>query len=128
MTYAPYPRATLLIPTDPGKHLYIVMTNKCGDACHLLLSVSSIKPNKHHDPTCEFEGGEHEFIKKRSFVYYRKPLRSQASSIIQLVAKRWYLTRNDLDEVHFARVCDGVTRSEFSRPWAVAYFAANRPS
>src|SRR5262245_44409064 len=60
----------LLIPSGPNAqlHLHVVITEQNADGEHLLVPVSSIKGSGHHDAACEMAEGDHEFIKKASFV------------------------------------------------------------
>ena len=127
MSYAPYPRGTILIPTDATKHLFIIVTKLCSAGCHLLLNVSSIREGKFHDPACVFAGGEHPFIKNPSFVYYYMADQKPAKSISSLVANSTYIEKDALEPVHFARVCDGIMQSKFTKPWVKDYFRNNTP-
>jgi hypothetical protein len=127
MSVFPYPSGTMLVPSGPGNHLFIVMTNRCPTGQHLLFSVSSVKPSVHFDAACEFFGGEHEFIKKHSYVYYRLAEQRRADSITKLVQARYFEVKADLSPSEFQRVCDGVETSKFVKPWAVSYFRQNRP-
>jgi hypothetical protein len=127
MGYVPYPRGTILIPTDATKHLFIIVTKLCSAGCHLLLNVSSIREGKFHDPACVFAGGEHPFIKNPSFVYYQMADQKPAKSISSLVANSTYIEKDALESVHFARVCDGVMQSKFTKPWVKDYFRKNTP-
>jgi hypothetical protein len=124
MSYEPYPAATILIPTGNDKHLFIVITNKCKDACHLLLSITTIT-KKAYDNTCEFAGGEHEFIKHPSYVYYGFADQKKAAAIGKFVDNGYYIARDDLEAVHFKAVCDGIANSPFVKPWVIAYYTAN---
>lgn len=126
--YVPYPRGALLIPCEgaPG-HLFVILTSRCGDGGHLLVSISSVKDGIAFDETCVFDGGEHEFINKKSFVYYRFAEMKPAVHIRRMVGKNFYKVKNDFDDPHFQRICDGIPVSEFVKPWVVRYFAANPP-
>ncbi len=94
---------------------------------HLLLSVSTIKPGKFHDPACTFEGGEHEFIGGPSYVVYGKPEQRHAKFIAKMVAAREYLPKANLDQAHFRRICDGLFKSNFTKPFVIDYFSENPP-
>lgn len=89
-------------------HLFVVMTNICANGMHLLLSVSSIKPNMQYDRTCEFAGGEHQFITVPSFVFYRRPEQRAAVAIDQCIQSGYFVAHAALDAGHFHRICDGV--------------------
>lgn len=124
--YAPYPRSTLLMPSGPeGYHLFIVMTNVCKNDQFLLLPISSIKPKIKYDDTCTFKGGEHEFIKKPSFVAYRFAELRHRNNLQKCVESKVFIPKNDLGDVEFKRICDGVEASDYSRPWVISYFKEN---
>jgi hypothetical protein len=127
MSYVPYPRGTILIPTDTTQHLFIIITKQCEVGCHLLLNISSIRVGKFYDPACTFAGGEHPFIKQPSFVFYQMAEQKQAKSISDLVAKSYYSEKTALDQVHFAKVCAGIMQSKFTKPWVKDYFRTNAP-
>jgi hypothetical protein len=127
MSYAPYTRGTILIPTDTTQHLFIIITKQCDAGCHLLLNISSIRAGKFHDSTCTFAGGEHPFIKQPSFVFYERADQKQAKSISDLVAKAYYIEKPALDQLHFAKVCSGIMQSKFTKPWVKEYFTENAP-
>lgn len=127
MVYVPYPRGTILIPTDTTQHLFIIITKQCGAGFHLLLNISSIRAGKFYDPACVFAGGEHPFIKQPSFVFYERAEQKQAKSISDLVAKAYYTEKAALDQVHFAKVCEGIMQSKFTKPWVKEYFRKNAP-
>jgi hypothetical protein len=97
------------------------MTRACPNSTILLLSVSTIK-EKYHDPTCEFQGGEHEFITRPSFVVYRQPEIRSLGGILKCVAGQVFIPKADLDQKHFARICAGVSQSPHRKPWAVQHF------
>ena len=122
-----YRGATFLVPSGPsGLHLYVVTTNPCPKNSFLLLSVSSIKDGKYHDPTCLFSGGEHEFITKRSFVVYGKPEQRLLSAIQKCLACGLFVRKADLGSPHFDRICDGISLSPHRQRWAVEHFAKYR--
>lgn len=128
MAYAPYPTGTLLIPSGPnasGKHLFVIMNAACPNAMHILYSISSIKRGQKYDTTCEFRGGEHEFVIHPSYVYYRDPQQRTTAHITKCVDNKLYITKADLAGEHFKRICDGISVSPFTRPWAEKYCRDN---
>lgn len=127
MSYAPYPGGTLLIPTDREKHLFIILTNKCKTHCHLIVNVSSIKKDVHHDTACVFAGGEHPFITHPSFVFYRFAQMKNAQSITDLVAKGYYVEKTMIDASPFTKICEGLFTSKFVKRWVKDYFKINSP-
>ena len=87
----------------------------------MMLSVTSIKEGKSHDPACVFQGGEHEFIKHPSYVYYKDPQQRPTGFIAKCVQNGAYGVKADLDDAHFQRICAGIEKSDFGKPWAVKY-------
>lgn len=117
----------MLIRSGPGMHLYVIVTNRCRSGAHLLLSVSSVYENRHHDPACLIEAGEHEFINRQSYIVYSKPEQRPAGLITKLISSGAYERRDDVTHDLLARICVGVHASEFSRPWMIQYFEENTP-
>lgn len=67
--YQPFEGGTLLIPSGPiGHHLFVVATRPCLEQNVALVNIAGRTP----DPTCILQAGDHEFIKKPSWVYYRR--------------------------------------------------------
>jgi len=124
----PYRRGTLLVPSGPPndlarKHLFIVLTDPCpsrGDV--LLVNVPTIRRN--HDPACRLFAGDHPFLKHDSFVEYAMARIELAQGIATAVATGRMIPRDDLDGAVFARVCNGLTTSRFTKPRVVAYYRA----
>ncbi len=127
MSYVPYPKATFLVPTsDTQKHLFLVITKPCSANCHLLLSITSVRSGSHHDATCEFTGGEHEFIRHHSYVLYARAEQKNSVAISKMVHTGYYHAKDDFKDEHFLRVCNGIAKSQFVKPWVVKYFNQNR--
>lgn len=121
--------ATLLLPsgpTDTGMHLFVVMTNRCPCGFHLLLSVTSVKPGVNYDDTCVFQGGEHPFINRKSYVLYRAAEQKMQSNIERGIGGGVFIPKPSMPDGPFAAMCDGITRSDFIKPWAVEYYRRNR--
>lgn len=118
----------MLIQSGPsGAHLYVVVTKRCSAGAHLLLSVTSIRPNRHHDPACALDVGDHGFIRHPSYIEYAKPEQRPAGLIAKLVNSGAYTLHDDVRPEVLARICAGVSSSDFARPWMVKYFYKNAP-
>lgn len=127
MPYVPAKGKTLLIPSgthkDPDKkHLYVILTNSCPKGQHLLVPVCSIVPRRYHDPSCEIEPGEHEFINHKSYVEYRFCSNMNSEHITTCVDGWVYNARPDMGPALLERVCDGVEASTEIPMWAREYF------
>jgi hypothetical protein len=121
----------LLVPSgshnDPNrKHLFVVLTESCPAGEHLLVSVSSIKPNVFHDPACLISAGEHPFITVASFVEYRLARTIDAAHIVKCVDGWLYTPREPVSPPLLQRMCDGVELSRFVPKRVHAYYLANK--
>ena len=125
MAYAPYRRATLLIPVDGVPHLFIILNDPCEEGLCLLVMISSIKPKRFHDKACVLKQGDHEFIKKDSFVVYRIAEPASASHIGNMVEKKFYMCKADVSEAVYKRVVDGLFASDETRPSVIRYAEDN---
>ena len=63
MSYVPFKKGTVLIPSGGVKHLFGIITDKCPDGEHLLVNLTSIRLGIKHDDACEVSIGEHSFVK-----------------------------------------------------------------
>ncbi|ESW73309.1 hypothetical protein X771_02230 [Mesorhizobium sp. LSJC277A00] len=91
----------------------------------MLVSLTSIKPDKAHDPACVFNGGEHPFIDKPCYAYYRLAEQRHSNSIIKAVQAGLFIPRVDMQEPHLSAICAGIETSEFIGQWAVEYYQIN---
>lgn len=127
MTYVPTPGGTLLVPSGTNLHLFVIVTKTCQFKMHFLLSITTIYPNKYHDPTCTFDGGEHSFIAHPSYVLYRQPEQRSASHIVKMVNGGIYVPRETLGAKYFKRICDGIQNSPTAKPFLKHGFRDNPP-
>jgi hypothetical protein len=126
MSYVPYKGGTLLVPSGPsGLHLFAILTNKCQNGFHLLVSVTSIKEGKSHDPACVYTSGEHPFITHDSYALYRLAEQKRSEAISSGVEKGYFIPKDDMPTQCLNRICDGIAKSEFVSPWVIEYFAKN---
>lgn len=70
--YNPSEGSTLLIPSGPKHHLFIVLTKPCRLGRVSMVNITSVIPGTTYDQTCVLQPGEHNFIRRLSYVYYRK--------------------------------------------------------
>lgn len=130
-SYLPSKGCALLIPSgtlsNPDlKHLFAVVTNKCNGAQHLLVSISSVKPNRAFDSTCILEVGGHPFIDTQSFVFYAKPQQLGHAGIIRCVNGGLYIEKEDFHPSILKKICDGIAVSAMTPRWAKEYFRVNK--
>lgn len=124
-------RATLLVPSGPAhaperKHLFICLTDPVGkDGETLLVSVSSVQPGLHHDPTCLLYPGDHPFVQRDSFVAYRHSRIEAAGALSRGVKDGKLVPQEALDSGVFARVCLGAERSRYLAPRYLTFYIAS---
>jgi hypothetical protein len=125
MTYVPYKKGTLLIPTGNTKHLFVVVTDKCKADSHLLINITSVHPGMKHDETTIIEAGEHPFIKHQSYVEYRRAEIFQAAWLTKMVAGKVYTAHSDASEELLQAIVDGIEDSDFIAQRIVNYYKIN---
>jgi hypothetical protein len=129
MTYVARRGDTFLIDTSNDKHLFVVATDADRNGMHLLLSVSTVRPEARNiDRTCEIAAGAHSFIKKRSFVYYRKPEQRSASHIAKCVEGRSFAPKEPVAPELLERMCIGILTSVQSPRWAKDFYRQITPA
>lgn len=121
--FLPLRRATLLIPSglrgDPDrKHLFILLTDPhddvAGKKSTLMVSLSSVKPGKPHDPTCLLYAGDHPFLKHDSYVVYQKARLEEVEKLMRGVKGGLLVPQDPLDGAVFARICKGLEESRLT--------------
>lgn len=127
MPYVAAKGHTLLVPSgtdaDPNKkHLNVVLTEMCGNGCHLLVSISTIRPNVFHDPACVIKAGEHPFIKDDSFAVYRLAQTPTAAHITKCVDGWVYMKKESVSDALLQRMCEGVEKSQFAPARIQTYY------
>ncbi len=75
-----------------------------------------------YDTACVFDGGEHPFIEKKSFVLYRAADQKRQDAIERGVEKGLFVPRADMPDEPFAAMCAGIALSDFIKPWAVEFY------
>jgi len=92
MSWQCVPGACLMIPSGPtGEHLFAVALGPEIIEGHgtepqvLMVSFTSIRPGIPYDDACEVSAGEHPFIARSSYIYYREPRLETASKVETMV-------------------------------------------
>ncbi|UXT64145.1 hypothetical protein FY133_00570 [Agrobacterium tumefaciens] len=106
---------TLLIPSGPShdpdrKHLFVVCTDACDEEKQLIVPVSGYSNNL-CDGTCILEIGEHEFITKRSYAFYRNARIESAATLDNGLNQKVFVPKADVDPAVFKRIIDGICTS-----------------
>ncbi len=110
-------KGTILIPAGSVDHLHFICSNPVfypikAKECVLLVNISSIKPSIPYDDTCVLNIGDHPFIKKPSFIYYRMAEIYSVVGIQQQVVEGNYSIREDCNDSVFERILNGFNVSE----------------
>ncbi|MGR3984843.1 MAG: hypothetical protein OD817_06265 [Gammaproteobacteria bacterium] len=96
-------------------HLFVILTDPDGPRREVILvSISSVRPGRQYDDTCIVEKGEHEFIKRRSFVSYKSCRQRSATDLERGVKNGRFIDKGCINAELFARIIDGVPRSKFT--------------
>lgn len=113
----PTSKGTILIPANSASHLHFICNDPVfypnkGKDCVLLVNISSIKPGMLHDTSCVLDVGDHPFIKKPSFIYYRMAEIYTVAGIQLQVAEGNYSVREDCCDAVFEKILHGFNLSE----------------
>ena len=124
MPYLPARCDTVMVPSGPaGDHLFVITTDSCPAAKHLLVSVTSVKPGRHADTTCVLEAGDHPFVEHQSYVLYRNADIQSANRLGNMVDS-WYYRRGAPATPELTdRILAGFEVSLFTPKFIVDYLA-----
>tara|TARA_R110002096_G_scaffold207309_1_gene393670 strand:- start:2915 stop:3322 length:408 start_codon:yes stop_codon:yes gene_type:complete len=115
--FLPNRKATILVPSGPiddpeRKHLFILLSDPVNDEqLVLMVSISSVKPNRWNDDACLLYKGDHPFIIKDSFVDYSSARIEPESKLINGVDQGYFVPREPVSQEIFERICAGVMAS-----------------
>jgi hypothetical protein len=126
MTYAPYRRGTILVPSGPShdperRHLFVICTDECEKGCYLLVPISTWT-NDLCDETCILSPYEHPFLQRKSYVLYRNALIEHKDTLIKGVDENYLFPREDLNGQTFGRVRNGICVSAHTKRKVKLYF------
>lgn len=96
-------------------HLFIVVTEADSDGMHILVSLSSIDPDIPYDKTCVFAGGEHEFIKHRSYAAYAFAIQCHKNVVDDKVKRKVYKQHRVASPALVSKICNGIKKSSFTK-------------
>lgn len=117
-------KLSILMPTNYGKdesglfHLYFILTDPCFNGetghsdCVLSVSCSSIKEGKLYDDACVLFAGEHEFIKRDSFIFYNHLRIDAASKIEREIAEGKFIVKEIMSDELYNRILSGLVKSK----------------
>lgn len=107
-----------LIPSGPsGSHLFVVCTGETQSGFRLLVSISTVREGKHHDPTRIVEPGAHPFVTARSYVAYGKADQRTTEHILRCVEKGLFIPKPAVSQELLEHILSGFDESDFTKPW-----------
>ena len=107
-------------------HLFIVCTEPVGELLEqLVVGVTSLKDGYPHDPSCYLYVGDHSFISRKSWVFYRAAKIVPGDKLAIGVADGQFLQREILDQDVFDRVCHGIITSDETRQRIRTFYCNN---
>lgn len=123
MTYVPYKKGTLWIPSGPNdtKHLFVIVTDKCEAGLHLIVNFTSIRGGVPYDPACVLAAGDHPAIKQPSYVYYAMADTQPADRLTKFVDLKYYQCGDDISDDLLARIVQGAEESDFVKKRIARY-------
>jgi len=115
--YTPMRKGTVLIPTGPTKHLHFICCNpvyypNLVKECVLVVNISSIEEELEFDNSCILDVGDHSFVKRPSYIYYRKAEILGADSISRNIAEGNFSIHQPCEDIVFNKILDGFNTSE----------------
>jgi hypothetical protein len=121
--FQPKRGATLLMPSGPrGNHLFVVVTDEV-DGQYLLVSVSTIREGRYHDPTCKIRAGVHEFVVDDSFAFYGHARVERAAHLVNMEDKGVFFAKEDMPQPIVEAIAAGITLSEHTPNHIIKFFA-----
>lgn len=107
-----------MIPSGPSEHLFVValgpvVLEEYGSKAQIIaVNFTSIKEGLKYDDACIVRAGEHPFIIRDSYVYYRGAQLLSASSIENKVSSNEWRAQEPCSEVLLQRVLKGFRNSK----------------
>jgi hypothetical protein len=92
-----------------------VVTEEDDNGMHVLVNVTSIDSDIPYDKTCEFKGGEHEFIKDPSYAIYDFAMHRHKNFVDDKAKKGVYKKHKDAKPEVVAKVAAGIKKSPFTK-------------
>lgn len=113
---------TLLIPSGPiGEHLFVivfgpeVLADYGSSGQFVSVSVTTLRPDIHHDPACVLKVGDHPFVKHDSYVTYRDARIDTGEHLKKQVENGSFQPHQPCDPQVLARIVAGVCQSKLVR-------------
>jgi hypothetical protein len=125
-------RGTILIPSGPPEdperlHLFVVCSDPCENGNQVVVSIST-RINSLCDPTCVLQSHEHDFLKKESFVLYRKARVEAHTTLDAGISKGVFKPHQDMNGQTFLRITKGICASPQTPRKVKTYFGCPPPA
>jgi hypothetical protein len=106
---------TLLIPSGPAqdpsrRHLHVVCNDPCIDGNQVIVPITTWT-NDLCDATCILQAHEHEWLRHRSYVFYRKARIEAAATLDNGVRRGIFEPRGEMNGQTFLRIRNGICQS-----------------
>lgn len=127
--FIPARRTTLFLPSGPRSapnqdHLFILLTDPVAPENDVLVvNISSVNKGLYYDPTCLLYPGDHSFVTRKSYIYYKEAEIRGATQLANGATKGIFKPLEMVDEIIFARICKGVEDSKHTPLKAKKFFA-----
>lgn len=91
----------------------------------LLVMASSIKDGRSYDASCILNVGDHSFIRHATYMVYRLADEYSQTFILGRIEKNLIKPKEDMNEVVFKRIVDGLAISDETRLRVIQYARKN---
>ena len=124
--FIPFPVQQLdafLIPSGPGYHLLLVLTDPAKNDRILLVNASTVYANVTHDSSCYLHIGDHPFVSQQSYVVYAKARIVLKSKFCSLIASSQIIHRPPpISQAVFNKIDIGFQTSPSADPEFLLFF------
>lgn len=107
------PRSSFAIhipQTGETGHWFVILTDTCDEGCNLIVPVCSIRGV--YDNSCVLGPGDHDFVKKPSYIAYRHLDVLPSKEIEEKVHSKVFSKKDPFEQRVFERICAGVEISD----------------
>ena len=96
---------------DPdAKHLFIVCTDCCDKGCHVLVSITGWT-NHLCDGTTKLGAGDHPFLYKDSYFFYRKARIESSAAIEKGIEDGLFEVQDPMSDAWVKKIMEGICAS-----------------
>ena len=116
------------IPTQNSKHYIVIASDEMPDGKVLILPISSIKPNKYHDSSCEFDVDEikneigQNLLSKPSYIRYNEAREISSSIILNKQIQKIYKYKCKISDEVLLKIQNGAKHSDEFADYFKKYF------